>query len=56
MARPCPTAIEALDRVASDSELRDLWSEAEDDDWATGLTELRQRIVDGIAGDLGSVR
>lgn len=34
-----------VDRVlASNSELRDLWAEADDSDWAAGVADLRRRL------------
>ncbi len=39
-----PEAVGALDRVLTESELRDLWSEAGDDSWAAETRALRDAI------------
>jgi hypothetical protein len=38
-------AVHALDRVLTQSELRELWDEAEDDSWAAETGALRGRIA-----------
>ena len=38
-------AIAALDAVVADSELAELWAEADDDSWAEGIAVLRQQLV-----------
>jgi len=43
-----PSALAALDRVASDSELSELWGDAEDAAWGEEVDDLRARL--GEAG------
>jgi hypothetical protein len=38
-------AVQALDRVLTASELRELWDESEDDSWAAETGALRDRIA-----------
>jgi hypothetical protein len=40
-----PSAMVALDRVGSDSELVELWAEEGGDDWGATLDELRGRLT-----------
>jgi hypothetical protein len=43
-------AITVLDHVLSDSELQELWAEADDDTWAADVLALRERLVAAAAG------
>lgn len=45
LAMLIPVAIQAIDRVtADDSELAELWAEADDPAWANTVSELRKRL------------
>jgi hypothetical protein len=41
------SAIKAIDHVLTDSELQELWAEADDDTWAAAVLVLRERLVAG---------
>jgi hypothetical protein len=45
-----PEAVRALDRVLTQSELRDLWSEAGDGSWSAETRALRDRIIEAATG------
>ncbi|MFD0338412.1 DUF4259 domain-containing protein [Streptomyces sp. NPDC127117] len=46
-----PLAVKALDAVlGEDSELRELWDDAGDKEWAPGIARLREVLVAGCAG------